>query len=169
MRCSRADCARRYLPRAHLPLDCHRDLPHPPCLKIATGKPVHSRIRMRIMPYPPPAIISQFPVLNWRVPAFTNVRERDLLLTDEGDGEANCVPIPLRRQIGTRMRVAEITEFTDGGIRRSEFLSRGTAGTMPSCAERQPRRMLPGTVVQNLPRHKIGTGQARSPRKLIVT
>ena len=104
-------------------------------------------------------------MLSWSMTSLAHIPERDLFHIDSGDGETDRIPVTLRRDARTGVCVAKIAEIPETGIVGSKGLVRGAAGTAPACSQRQSGGMRPRPVVQNLPRHKKGTGQVASPEK----
>ena len=109
------------------------------------------------------AIKIELPVLDRSMLQLANIPDRDLVRAGMRDRKTNRVPIALTRKMRTSSGISQIAEIVKGGVRWGSFLPRRGAATAPTRSQRQAQRMEPGAVVHNLPRHKIGTGQALSP------
>src|SRR5271165_2864914 len=101
-------------------------------------------------------------MINRSVRQFADKADRDLLRADLCDRKADGIPVTAPRKLWTGGRVTEVAEFSYLGVGRLLLLRRSPAISPPSRAQRQARRMGPGTVVHDFARHKKRASQSSS-------
>src|SRR5262249_39751898 len=124
-------------------LDSNRHLSRLPRFEITIRQPLHPLVGVRIQPSLRNQVESQLAMLDRSMSFLANVAECNLFIAGKRHGKADSIPISLPGKIRTGNGIAEIAQFSDGGIARCDFWAGSAASAAPPCSQWQARGMKP--------------------------
>jgi len=146
-----------------------RDVSCAICLEIAGCESEHTRVRVWVKPCPARQVKGQLPMFDGSMVQLADKTDRDLVPANASNRKTNCIPVALPRKVRTGCCVTQVADFPHVGVDRRELLPRGAAVSRPSRSQWQTRRMRPGAVVHDFPRHKKRASQVGPSDGSIVT
>src|SRR6266849_2528223 len=100
-----------------------------------------------------------------RVGYLADKADGDLLRAGAGARATDCVPVTAWWKMRAGGCITEVADLPYVGVGCRKFLPRGAAISSPSRSQWQTRRMRPGAVVHNFPRHKKWASQVGPSEK----
>ena len=119
-------------------------------LQIAFRLALGAGIVERMAPAQSHPVILHEAVLNRNMIPLIDEVQTDTLALILCNGKTKAIGATLRRQMRAVLRVSEIAEILQLGMRRRDLVASGATRSAEACSQRQPARKVPGNRIRLL-------------------